>query len=84
MRLLHEIAIFQTVKSKVIFSLFETVRLSVSISLRNLYWLATSRGRFYYITIACNQNIVSRDSMILINKLGVTVGILLITFWNRL
>ena len=37
MRLPHEIAIFQTVKSKVIFSLFETVRLSVSISLRNLY-----------------------------------------------
>ena len=37
MRLHHEIAIFQTVKSKVIISLFETVRLSVSISLRNLY-----------------------------------------------
>ena len=37
MRLLHEIAIFKTVKSKVIISLFETVRLSVSISLRNLY-----------------------------------------------
>ena len=37
MRLLHEIAIFRTVKSKVIISLFETVRLSISISLRNLY-----------------------------------------------
>ena len=37
MRLLHEIAIFQTVNSKVIISLFETVKLSVSISLRNLY-----------------------------------------------
>ena len=37
MRLLHEIAIFKTVKSKVIISLFETVKLSVSISLRNLY-----------------------------------------------
>ena len=37
MRLLHEIAILQTVKSKVIMSLFEAVRLSVSISLRNLY-----------------------------------------------
>ena len=37
MRMLHEIAIFQTVNSKVIISLFETVRLSVSISLRNLY-----------------------------------------------
>ena len=36
MRLLHEIAIFQTVKSKVIISLLERVRLSVSISLRNL------------------------------------------------
>ena len=42
MRLLHEIAIFQTVKSKVIISLFETVRLSVSISLRNLYNLMNS------------------------------------------
>ena len=38
MRLLHEIAIFDTVKSKVIISLFETVRLSVLISLRNLYY----------------------------------------------
>ena len=37
MRQLHEIAFFQTVKSKVIISLYETVRLSVSISLRNLY-----------------------------------------------
>ena len=37
MRLLYEIAIFQTVKPKVIISLFETVRLSVSISLRNRY-----------------------------------------------
>ena len=37
MRLLHEIAIFPTVKSKVIISLFETVRLSVLILLRNLY-----------------------------------------------
>ena len=37
MRLLHEIAVFQTVKSKVIISLLETVRLSVSISPRNLY-----------------------------------------------
>ena len=37
MKLLHEIGIFQIVKSKVIILLFETVRLSVSISLRNLY-----------------------------------------------
>ena len=37
MKLFHENPIFETVKSKVIISLFETVRLSVSISLRNLY-----------------------------------------------
>ena len=37
MRLLNEIAIFQTMKTKVIISLFEPVRLSVSISLRNPY-----------------------------------------------
>ena len=37
MRLFHEIPIFQTVKFKVIILLFETVRLSVSISPRHLY-----------------------------------------------
>ena len=37
MKLFHENPIFETVKSKVIISLFETVRLSVSISPRNLY-----------------------------------------------
>ena len=37
MRLLYDTPFFQTVKSKVIISLFETVRLSVSISPRNLY-----------------------------------------------
>ena len=37
MALFHEIPIFETVKSKVIISLFETVKLSVSISPRNLY-----------------------------------------------
>ena len=37
MILFHENPIFETVKSKVIMSLFETVRLSVSISPRNLY-----------------------------------------------
>ena len=42
MRLLHEIANIQTVISKVIISLFETVRLSVSISLRNFYNLLNS------------------------------------------
>ena len=48
MRLLHEIAIFQTVKSKVIISLFETVRLSVSISLRNLYNSLNSIKEMYF------------------------------------
>ena len=37
MKLFHENSIFETVKSKVIISLFETVRLPVSISPRNLY-----------------------------------------------
>ena len=37
MELFHENPIFEIVKSKVIISLFETVRLSVSISPRNLY-----------------------------------------------
>ena len=41
-------------------------------------------GFFYYVSISCNRNIVSRNSMILISKLGVSVDILLITFWNRL
>ena len=53
MRLLHEIAIFQTVKSKVIISLFETVKLSVSISLRNLCNSLNSikEKMFYFRTI---------------------------------
>ena len=37
MSLFHEIAILKIVKSKVIISLFQTVKLSVSISPRNLY-----------------------------------------------
>ena len=37
MKLYHENPFFETVKLKVIISLFETVRLSVSISPRNLY-----------------------------------------------
>ena len=37
MKPFYENPIFETVKSKVINSLFETVRLSVSISPRNLY-----------------------------------------------
>ena len=51
MRLLHEIAIFQTVKSKVIISLFEIVRLSVSISLRNLYNSLKSIKEMYFSII---------------------------------
>ena len=39
MRLFYEIPICQTVKSKFIISLFETERLSVSISLRNLHFI---------------------------------------------
>ena len=42
MKLFHENPFFETVKSKVIISLFETVRLSVSISPRNLYNLLNS------------------------------------------
>ena len=42
MKLFHENPIFETVKSKVIISLFETVRLLVSISPRNLYNLLKS------------------------------------------
>ena len=51
MRLLHEIAIFQTVKSKMIISLFETVRLSVSISLRNLYNSLNSIKEIYIVNV---------------------------------
>ena len=50
MRLLHEIAIFQTVKCKVIILLFDTVRLSVSISLRNLYnSLKSIKERYFFL-----------------------------------
>ena len=51
MRLRHEIATFQTVKSKVIISLFETVRLSVFISLRNLYNSLNSIKEEYFTSI---------------------------------
>ena len=64
MRLLHEIAIFQTVKSKVIISLFKTVKLSVSISLRNLYnSLNSIKENCYTAVSACtsfNDRIISR------------------------
>ena len=50
MRLLHEITSFQTVKSKMIISLFETVRLSVSIAMRNLYnSLKSIKENFIYM-----------------------------------
>ena len=58
MRLLHEIAIFQTVKSKVIISLFETVRLSVSISLRNLYNSLNSIKEMIYIQFIHKRHII--------------------------
>ena len=56
MRLLHEIAIFLTVKSKVIISLFETVRLSVSISLRNLYNSLNSIKEYVIIPMLLGGN----------------------------
>ena len=55
MRLPHEIAIFQTVKSKVIISLFEIVRLSVSISLRNLYNSLSSIKEIQRVTAQCKK-----------------------------
>ena len=68
MRLLHEIAIFQKVKSKVIISLFQTVRLSVSISLRNLYTslnsiketlFAIPSAAFRHLTALRNQTVMA-------------------------
>ena len=53
MRLLYEIAIFQTVKSKVLISLFETGRFSVSISLRNLYNLLNSIKEIKHMSMCC-------------------------------
>ena len=44
---------FETVKSKVIISLFETVRLSVSISPRNLYYSLKSIKE--YLRIYCRK-----------------------------
>ena len=55
MRLLYEIAIFQTVKSEVIISLFETVRLSVSISLRNLYNSLNSIKEYVIFYVSLSQ-----------------------------
>ena len=96
MKLLHEIAIFQTVKSKVIISLFQTVRLSVSISLRNLYNSLNSikEIRIYtgwrpvvavFVTICfpVADIIVLSDSIFWLNKLGVNVGIILIYFFFK-
>ena len=62
MRLLHEIAIFQTVKSKVIISLFETVRLSVSISLRNLYYNSFNSIEEIVLFIGCHNPIMQQYS----------------------
>ena len=58
MRLLHEIAIFQTVKSKVIISLFETVKLSVLISLRNLYNSLNSIKERMKMTVASSTELL--------------------------
>ena len=62
MRLLHEIAIFQTVKSKVLISLFETVRLSVSISLRNLYNSLNSIKEKFMLSFVEIQPVVAENS----------------------
>ena len=61
MRLLHDIAIFQTVKSKVIISLFETVKLSVSISLRNLYNSLNSIKENYHLTFSAESLFLDGD-----------------------
>ena len=49
MKLFYENPIFETVKSKVIISLFEIVRLSVSISPRNLYTSLKSIKDFFFL-----------------------------------
>ena len=72
MRLLHEIAIFQTVKSKVIISLFETVRLSVSISLRNLYNSLNSIKEIVF-QVKCNRVYVPKEPAVCL--LGVQEGV---------
>ena len=62
MKLFHEKPIFETMKSKVIISLFETVRLSVSISPRNLYnSLKRQRksGTLRYLFEKCESAVLS-------------------------
>ena len=51
---------FKTVKSKVIISLFETVRLSVSVSLRNLYNSLNSikESKLYLRSHKANFNVI--------------------------
>ena len=71
MRLLHESAIFQTVKSKLIISLFETVRLSVSISLRNLYNSLNSIKEKRFLCENETDNLtVSKSEISLLKKRG--------------
>ena len=53
-------------------------------SLVDLYWLATSGGRFLNILFSCNRHIVLSDSIFWFNKLGVNIVILLVYFFNRL
>ena len=49
-----------------------------------LYWLATSGGRFCNILFPCNRHIVLSDSIFWFNKLGVNVEFLLVYVLNRL
>ena len=58
MKLFHKNTTFETVKSKVIISLFETVKLSVSISPRNLYNSLKSKKEM--ISIAGNNDAASK------------------------
>ena len=85
MRLLHEIAIFQTVKSKVIISMFETVRLSVSSSLRNLYSSLNSIKENYflieltYVIHGSYQEVTKVPFVKVLNKYG---GVLICRGWS--
>ena len=72
MKLFQENPIFETVKSKVIISLFEKVRLSVSISPRNLYNSLKSIKE-KYICMHLLQN--SPDNRGMITRYHVTVDL---------
>ena len=57
MKLFDENPVFETVKSKVIISLFKTVRLSVSISPRNLYNSLKSIKENCFVVVALLFNV---------------------------